>query len=162
MTTLLWLLIIASFILAFVSLVVPVIPGVLMMWLGFLIYHFAIDSTTLSWFFWTVMVIITAFMLVSDYVAGGYFVKRYGGSKAGEITALISVIVGSFVYPPFGIILFPLITVFIVELLVVQDMRKAMDASLGSLLGFLASTFAKLVMLMVMTVWFIGDININF
>lgn len=162
MTTLLWLLVTVSFILAFVSLVVPVIPGVLMMWLGFLIYHFAIDSTTLSWFFWTVMVIITALMLVSDYVAGGYFVKRYGGSQAGEITALISVIVGSFTFPPFGIILFPLVTVFIVELLVVQDMRKAMDASLGSLLGFLASTFAKLVMLIVMTVWFVGDIYINF
>lgn len=162
MTTLLWLLVIASFILAFVSLVVPVIPGVLMMWLGFLIYHFAIDSTTLSWFFWTVMVIITALMLVSDYVAGSYFVKRYGGSKAGEITALISVIIGSFTFPPLGIILFPLITVFIVELLVVQDMRKAMDASLGSLLGFLASTFAKLVMLIVMTVWFVADVYINF
>ncbi|ULG72462.1 DUF456 domain-containing protein [Macrococcus brunensis] len=161
MTTLLWLLVIVSFILAFVSLVVPIIPGVLMMWIGFLIYHFAIDSTTLSWFFWIVMIIITALMLVSDYVAGSYFVKRYGGSKAGEITALISVIVGSFVYPPFGIILFPLIAVFIVELLVVQDMRKAMDASLGSLLGFLASTFAKLIMLIVMIVWFIIDVFIN-
>ena len=37
-----------------------------------------------------------------------YFVNRFGGSKLGEYAALIGVIVGCFVIPPFGIIIVPL------------------------------------------------------
>ncbi|TDM03609.1 DUF456 domain-containing protein [Macrococcus carouselicus] len=156
-----WLIIIAAFIFAFVGLVMPMIPGVLMMWVGFLVYHFLIDSGTLSWFFWVVMAVLTIFSLVSDYIAGSYFVKRYGGSRTGEITAAVGVVVGSFLFPPFGIILVPLIAVLIVELIVLRDTMRAVKASIGSLFGFLTSTFAKFLLLVIMVVWFFVDVNLN-
>lgn len=158
MTTLIWLLIVAAFILAFVALVVPVIPGILMMWIGFFLYHFMIDDSKLSWFFWVVMTILTMITLVSDYIAGSYFVKRYGGSKAGGITAALSVLVGSFVMPPFGVIIVPLIAVFVIELIVVKEPERAVKASIGSLFGFLTSTFAKFLILVIMTIWFLIDV----
>ena len=40
MTIILWLLIIAAFMLAFVGLIKPIIPSVLVLWVGFLIYQF--------------------------------------------------------------------------------------------------------------------------
>lgn len=46
------------------------------------IYHFGINNSELSWFFWIAMITLTAVTLVSDYVACSYFVKKFGGSKA--------------------------------------------------------------------------------
>ncbi|KAA1042385.1 DUF456 domain-containing protein [Macrococcus equipercicus] len=160
MSAIIWLLIIAAFILAFVGLVVPVIPGILLMWIGFFLYHFMIDDSKLSWFFWIVMMILTIATLVSDYVAGSYFVKRYGGSKAGEITAAVGVIVGSFVIPPFGVIIVPLIAVLLIELIMLKDPVRAVKASIGSLFGFLASTLAKFLILLIMVIWFLIAINV--
>ncbi|UTH16841.1 DUF456 domain-containing protein [Macrococcus epidermidis] len=160
MTFILWTLIILAFLSAFVALIMPMIPGILMMWVGFFIYHFAINNNELSWFFWIAMATLTIITLVSDYVLGSRFVKKFGGSKAGELTAAIGIILGSFFFPPFGIIIIPFVAVFIVELLIQQDFKRAMDASIGSLLGFLTSTLAKFIILVIMIIWFIFDIII--
>lgn len=160
MTFILWTLIILAFLSAFVALVMPMIPGILMMWVGFFIYHFAINNNELSWFFWIAMATLTIITLLSDYVLGSRFVKKYGGSKAGELTAAIGIILGSFFFPPFGIIIIPFVAVFIVELLFQQDFKRALDASIGSLLGFLTSTVAKFIILIIMIIWFIFDIII--
>lgn len=160
MTFILWTLVILAFLSAFVALVMPMIPGILMMWVGFFIYHFAINNNELSWFFWIAMATLTIIILLSDYVLGSRFVKKFGGSKAGELTAAIGIILGSFFFPPFGIIILPFVAVFIVELLIQQDFKRAMDASIGSLLGFLTSTVAKFIILIIMIIWFIFDIII--
>ncbi|MCG7419532.1 DUF456 family protein [Macrococcus epidermidis] len=160
MTFILWTFVILAFLSAFVALVMPMIPGILMMWVGFFIYHFAINNNELSWFFWIAMATLTIITLVSDYVLGSRFVKKFGGSKAGELTAAIGIILGSFFFPPFGIIIIPFVAVFIVELLIQQDFKHAMDASIGSLLGFLTSTVAKFIILIIMIIWFIFDIII--
>ncbi|MCH4985243.1 DUF456 domain-containing protein [Macrococcus epidermidis] len=160
MTFILWTFVILAFLSAFVALVMPMIPGILMMWVGFFIYHFAINNNELSWFFWIAMATLTIIILISDYVLGSRFVKKFGGSKAGELTAAIGIILGSFFFPPFGIIIIPFVAVFIVELLIQQDFKRAMDASIGSLLGFLTSTLAKFIILIIMIIWFIFDIII--
>ncbi|WP_414044833.1 DUF456 domain-containing protein [Macrococcus equi] len=160
MTFVLWAFVVLAFLSAFVALVMPMIPGILMMWVGFFIYHFAINNNELSWFFWVAMSTLTIITLVSDYVLGGHFVKKYGGSKAGELTAAIGILLGSFFFPPFGIIIIPFAAVFIVELLIQQDFKRALDASIGSLFGFLTSTVAKFMILIIMIVWFILDIII--
>ncbi len=51
MTIILWLLIIAAFMLAFVGLIKPIIPSVLVLWVGFLIYQFGFHNQHLSWVF---------------------------------------------------------------------------------------------------------------
>lgn len=160
MTFILWTLVILAFLSAFVALVMPMIPGILMMWVGFFIYHFAINNNELSWFFWIAMATLTIITLVSDYIIGGHFVKKYGGSKAGELTAAIGILLGSFFFPPFGIIIIPFAAVYIVEILIHQDFKRALNASIGSLFGFLTSTVAKFMILIIMIVWFVLDIII--
>lgn len=160
MTFIFWTLIILAFLSAFVALIMPMIPGILMMWVGFFIYHFAVNNNELSWFFWIAMATLTIITLLSDYVLGGHFVKKYGGSRAGELTAAIGIILGSFFFPPFGIIFIPFTAVFIVELLIHQDFKRALNASIGSLFGFLTSTVAKFMILIIMVIWFVLDIII--
>ncbi len=51
MTAILWILIIIAFALAFIGLIKPVIPSLLMLWIGFLIYQFGFHDGRLSWIF---------------------------------------------------------------------------------------------------------------
>lgn len=158
MTTISWLLIIIMFVIAFIGLIKPIIPSVLFLWIGYFIYHFAIDSSKLSWVFWTVMILFTVFMILSDIIMNSYFVKKFGGSKLGETIAAVGVIIGCFVFPPFGIIIVPFILVFVSEIIQKSDISAALNASIGSLLGFLTSTIAKALIMIVMVIWFFIDI----
>ena len=158
MTTISWLFIIIMFVIAFIGLIKPIIPSVLFLWIGYFIYHFAIDSSKLSWVFWTVMILFTVFMILSDIIMNSYFVKKFGGSKLGETMAAVGVIIGCFVFPPFGIIIVPFILVFVSEIIQKSDISAALNASIGSLLGFLTSTIAKALIMIVMVIWFFIDI----
>ncbi|MCF3944605.1 DUF456 domain-containing protein [Oceanobacillus alkalisoli] len=150
----LWIVIVLLFIGSFVGIVFPIIPSVLFIWLGFIVFQFGIDSRELNTLFWLAMILLTILLISSDIIANSYFVKRFGGSKAGEWAAAVAVIIGSFITPPFGIIYVPFLVVFIVEMLMKRTMKEAFRASIGSLLGFLGGTFAKITLQFVMIAWF--------
>lgn len=152
-----WILVIASFILGFVGVIAPVIPSVVMFWVGFLIYHFLINSETLTWMFWMVAAVLTVLVFISDFVANSYFVKKYGGSKKSEAAAIVGVIVGMFVYPPFGVIFVPFVFVLALEFIATKDINAAFRAALGSLLAFFASSAFNLVIYVLLIVWFLLD-----
>ncbi|SES97941.1 hypothetical protein SAMN05216389_10439 [Oceanobacillus limi] len=149
-----WVCIIALFILSFIGVVFPIIPSVLVLWIGFLLYHFIINGSELGLVFWIAMLLFTVILIVADIIANSYFVKRFGGSKWGERGAAIAVIVGSFIIPPFGIIIIPFIAVFVIELMQSRTTQEALRASIGSLLGFLGGAFAKVVIQLIMIIWF--------
>ncbi|RCW73097.1 DUF456 domain-containing protein [Saliterribacillus persicus] len=149
-----WILIIACFVLSFAGIIFPIIPSVLVLWVGFFLYQFLIAAENIGWVFWIAMVIFTGILIFADIIANSYFVKRYGGSKWGERIAAVGVIVGSFIIPPFGIILVPFVAVMVTELIQKRTANEAMRAALGSLIGFLSGSFAKVVIQLVMIIWF--------
>lgn len=154
MDVLLWLVVLVLFGLSFVALIYPILPSVTAVWAGFLIYHFFINSSALTTFFWISMIVLTVILLLADIFASSLSVKRFGGSKSGERIAAISVIIGSFIYPPFGIIILPFIAVLLVELRQDRSFKAALKASTGSLIGFLSGSFAEVFIQLVMIVWF--------
>lgn len=154
MDVLLWLVVLVLFGLSFVALIYPILPSVTAVWAGFLIYHFFINSSALTTFFWISMIVLTVILLLADIFASSLSVKRFGGSKSGERIAAISVIIGSFIYPPFGIIILPFIAVLLVELRQDRSFKAALKASTGSLIGFLSGSFAEAFIQLVMIVWF--------
>lgn len=100
------------------------------------------------------MGIFTVVLVLADIIANSYFVKRFGGSKWGERGAAVAVIFGSFIIPPFGIIILPFLVVFFIEILQSKTVGEAIRASIGSLLGFLGGALAKIVIQMIMIIWF--------
>jgi uncharacterized protein len=158
MDILIWVIIIACFIASFASIIFPLIPAPLVLWIGFLAYAFFIDGSALSVFFWIGAVVLTVLLIVSDIIANSYFVKRYGGSKWGERAAAIGVIVGSFIIPPLGILIVPFVLVIIVELVQKRASNEAFKAAIGSLFGFLSGTVAKIVIQLIIIIWFFLDI----
>lgn len=154
MNVLLWILILILFVLSFVALFYPVLPSVTAVWAGFLIYHFLLDSTELTTFFWISMIILTLILTLADILASSLSVKRFGGSKLGERVAAITVIIGSFIYPPFGIIILPFFAVLFVELKQKRSFSESFRASIGSLIGFLSGQLAEALIQIVMIIWF--------
>ncbi|MFA1821845.1 DUF456 domain-containing protein [Virgibacillus oceani] len=151
---LIWLIIIILFILSFAGVIFPIIPSVLVIWVGFLLYHFVLNPEELNYFFWIAMVVFTVILILADIIANSFFVKKYGGSKMGERGAAVAVIIGSFIMPPFGILIVPFVVVLLIEMMQRRTLNEALRASIGSLIGFLSGTFAKVVLQFVMIVWF--------
>ncbi|MDW4168119.1 DUF456 domain-containing protein [Staphylococcus saprophyticus] len=157
MTVILWLCIIAAFVLAFIGLIKPIIPSVLVLWVGFLIYQFGFHNGNLSWVFYVSMILFTVFILVADFIMNKYFVNKFGGSKLSELVALVGVIVGCFVFPPFGIIIVPFVAVLVVEMIQEPNLTKVLKASFGSVVAFLASSVAQAIIMIIMVIWFFVD-----
>lgn len=155
MEFIIWIAIVILFIASFVGLIFPIIPGVLLLWGGFFLYHFAIDSTSLSVWFWVAMVIFTAVLFIADFIANHYFIQRFGGSKASQWGAVVGVFIGAFIYPPIGLIIVPFLIVFVIELSYSKTVKGSFLAATGALAGFLSSSIAKGFIQTIMIVWFI-------
>jgi len=145
-----WIIIIACFIFSFVGLVYPIIPSVLLIWVGVVLYHFGINLTELTWITWTMLGILTVFLFLADYLANLHFVDKAGGSKWGMRASTIGVIVGCFVIPPFGVIIVPFALVFIAEMMQKKTFQESSKVAFATLIAFFSGTFAKAIILLIM------------
>ncbi|MFJ7940543.1 DUF456 domain-containing protein [Peribacillus sp. NPDC096622] len=150
-----WGLTIVLFALSFVGIIYPIIPSVVAIWGGFAVYQFLINPDELSLWFWISMVVLSGVLIAADIIANSYFVKKYGGSKISETIAAIATIVGSFVFPPFGIILVPFLAVLVSELIIQKDIMQATKVGFATIIGFLGGSLAKVLIQLLMIVWFI-------
>ncbi len=155
---LIWVCVVVLFIASFIGLVVPIIPGVVVLWGGFLLYHFALNPEGLSNLFWIAMVFFTIILFVADFITNHYFVQRLGGTKASQWGAIVGLIIGVFVYPPVGVIIVPFLFVFVIEMMQHKTAKDASLAAIGALAGFLSGAIAKGFIQVVMIIWFMIDI----
>ncbi|MCU7667745.1 DUF456 domain-containing protein [Bacillus thuringiensis] len=155
MNIMIWSLITLLFILSFVGLIYPIIPSVLMVWGGVLLYHFAINPHELTMITWISLGVLTILLFIADYVANLYFVEKAGGSKWGTRAAAIGLIIGSFVLPPVGVIVIPFVLVFLVEIMQHKSLSESLKVAFGTLMAFLSGTFAKGVIQFIMIVIFV-------
>lgn len=153
-----WIIIIACFISSFVGLVYPIIPSVLVIWVGVVLYHFGINPDELSWISWTMLVLLTILLFLADYLANLHFVDKAGGSKWGMRAATIGLIVGSFVIPPFGVIIVPFALVLITEMIQKKTFQESIKVAFATLIAFLSGTFAKALIQLIMIVVFVFDV----
>ncbi|PYZ93434.1 hypothetical protein CR194_09670 [Salipaludibacillus keqinensis] len=158
MDVIIWLVIIFLFVLSFIGLLYPILPSVLLLWGGVALYYFFIDTGELSWWTWTSFLALTIVIFIADYVASMYFVKKYGASKKGMTAATVGLIVGSFIIPPLGIFVVPFALVLLVEMMQNQSFERSVKVAVGTLLGFLTSTFAKGFIQFVLIAIFLIDI----
>lgn len=155
-----WIIIIACFIISFIGLVYPIIPGVLMIWAGVLLYNFGIHTDELTWMTWAMLAVLTLLLFLADYLANLHFVEKAGGSKWGMRAATLGLILGSFVIPPFGVIILPFLFVFITEMVQKKTVNNSSKVAFATVIAFLSGTFAKLVIQLIMIIVFFIDVVI--
>lgn len=145
--------------LGLLGIILPVLPGIGLIFLGMVVYGFATGFQAVSPSFLGLMLLLTIVGTVLDYVAAAYGAKRTGASKAGTIGAILGGIGGAFVFPPYGFLLGPLAGAFLGELYAGKQTDQATRASLGTLLGMLGGIILKLAIAAVMLVLFIGRVR---
>lgn len=151
------LLIILSGILMFVGIIgclLPALPGPPLNYIGLLLLQFQEEPPFTARFMW-IWLVITLIVLALDYLVPVYGTKRFGGSKYGIWGTVIGVVLGIFIFPPFGIIIMPLLGALIGEFMTGKRSKMAMKAAMGSFIGFLAGTLIKLVASVGMTYYYI-------
>ena len=135
--------------------VVPILPGPPISYIGLLLLHFT-KWADFSSNFLIIMALVAAVVTAIDYFVPIWGTKKFGGSKAGVRGSTIGLIIGVFLFPPFGIIIGPFLGALIAELMLnSDDFNKALRSGIGSLVGFLMGTGLKLGASLLMTVYFV-------
>ncbi|RWR15126.1 DUF456 domain-containing protein [Siminovitchia fortis] len=156
MDILYWSIISIAIVLAFVGLVYPVIPSVLLLLGAFLLYGVFYSFSPLNFLFWTVQILLVALIFIADYLANLLGVKKFGGSKAGVWGSTIGLLLGPFVIPVAGILIGPFIGAVAGEILVNRTkFRPAVNIGVGSVLGFIGSVITKAVIQLFMVGYFL-------
>lgn len=156
MDILAWVLIIALFIIAFVGLIYPIIPSVLFIMGGFVVYGLFYSFSELSWWFWIIQILFVVLLFSADTLSNLVGVKKFGGTKAGMWGSTIGLIVGPFVIPFAGIILGPFLGAVIAEIIFSKaSVEASLKAGVGSLVGFLTSIVTKGIIQIVMIIVFL-------
>lgn len=148
---------------AYVGSILPALPGVPFAALAVLLVHIALpQGEKYGWGSLTFVAILTIGISVLDFVIPVLGTKRYGGSKAGVRGSTIGLVVG-FLISIFtsgvgiiAVILGPFIGAYIGEKYFAgADDKVALASAWGSLIGFLAGTVGKLIVVTIITVIFV-------
>lgn len=151
-----WTVAIIMFAIAFVGLIYPVIPSVVFILAGFLLYGVFVSFEELTWLFWVIQLLFVVLLFGADTLANLVGVKRFGGSKAGMWGSTIGLLIGPFVIPVFGILAGPFLGAIIAELLFTRSgIKQAFRTGVGSVVGFLTSAVVKAIIMGIMIVIFL-------
>ena len=150
-----WGIVILLFIVAFVGLVYPIIPSVLFLLAGFLLYGVFFSFEPFRWYFWLIQGLFIVLLFIADYIANMIGIKKYGGSKAGVWGSTIGILVGPFVIPFLGILIGPFIGAIAAELIFnKRSFTESLKVGFGSVIGFISSVITKTLIQIIMVIFF--------
>lgn len=154
MTAVLWVLSFLAVTLGIAGTVIPALPGAPLVFGGLLLAAWAdgfqkVGLPTLS-----VLALLTAASVGIDFAAASLGATRVGASRQAVIGAAAGTIAGLFFGLP-GLVVGPFAGAAIGEYLARRNIAQAGKAGLGSWLGFVFGTFAKLVIAFLMVGVFI-------
>lgn len=138
-----WLGALLLVILGFVGMVVPALPGPLLVLGGLMLAAWADDFSRVGWVTLLILSGLALLAMVLDMIAGALGAKRYGASRAAITGSLIGAVVGIF-FGPLGLLLGPFAGAVAGELLSGRGASQAGLSGWGATLGMLLGTVAKI------------------
>ncbi len=132
------------------GLIIPVIPGVPLVAAGAVIAGWITGFEKLGLVPLLIIAGLAVLAQVLDLIGSWLGVRYFSGTRAGTWGGIIGSIVGAIAAPPFGFLPGALLGALVFELVSGRDLAGAWRSGLGSLLGALGGTFAKLLVLIAM------------
>ena len=129
--------------------VLPVLPGILLVFGGLFLAAWAQDFTRVGWIGLSVIGVLALMGFGADFVASLLGAKRVGASPKALIGAAIGGFIGVFFGLP-GILLGPFIGAVLGELWARGGLAQATKVGLGTTIGLLFAAIAKLVLAFLM------------
>ena len=154
MTILLWVLAVLLMAVGLAGIVLPALPGTLLIFGGILLAAYADGFARVG--LWPLLVIgvIGVATYFVDFVATALGTKKLGASKRAMIGAGLGTLLGLFLGLP-GIIIGPFIGAVIGELTATRDLQKAGKAGLAAWIGFAVGSAIKVALAFLMIAIFL-------
>lgn len=140
---LLWLLAVALIVIGLAGLVLPALPGPLLMFAGFVVGAWAEDFAYIGTPTLTLLGALGLLAYAVDFLAGAFGARRYGASRRAVIGATLGAVIGIF-FGLFGVLLGPFVGAVIGELSAARPLPDAGRAGFGATLGMVLGAAAKL------------------
>lgn len=148
-TILLWGLAVALVLVGLAGMVLPALPGAVLVFLGLLVAAWADGFNHVGWPSLTLIGGLTALAYGIDLAASALGAKRVGASPRATWGALAGTIVGLFFGIP-GLILGPFLGAFLGEYTVRREMREAGRVGVGTWIGMVVGAAAKVALVFAM------------
>ena len=117
------------------GLAIPLLPGLVIIWVGALCYGIAAGFGTLGWVMFGIMTVLMVGGSFADNILMGTQAHKEGAPWWSVIIALFAAIAGNFIVPIIGGVAAALLALFLVEWARRKDAQKALTATRGMLMG---------------------------
>ena len=144
-------------ILGIIGCFVPVLPGPPLAYVALILLQFGEVSPFTSKFL-IIMGIVVVAVTMLDYMIPALGAKKWGGSKYGITGAMIGVVIGLFVLPPLGFVIFPIVGPTLGEMLVGVTFKNALKAGFGALVGLVLGTMHKFSITVIIAYYFFTNL----
>ena len=139
------------------GMVVPIYPGVVIIWAAALIHGLATGFLTLEvWVLVVITLLAIVGTLVDNFLMGGK-ARQAGASWISIGGALLAGVIGTFAFPPLGGLIAAPTLLFLLEFARLRDSAEAWGITKGLLTGwglsFVARFMIGLVMILIWAVW---------
>ena len=149
MTVILWLLAIALVAAGIVGIVLPALPGTVLIFAGLLLAAWADHFQRVGPLMLTLIGVVGAASYGVDFAAAALGAQRLGASRRAMAGAALGTLFGLFLGLP-GIIIGPFIGAMLGELTVHRDWKRVGKAGLAAWIGFAIGTAVKVGMAFLM------------
>lgn len=142
------------------GLIVPVFPGIMVIWLAALGYGVATGFTTLGWVLFAVITVLFITGAVIDNVLMSAKAHKEGAAWSSLILGVLAGILGTIFFPPFGGLIAAPVVVLLLEYIRQRDFKKALLTLRGLAIGwgsaFVVRFFIGAAMIGIWLVWAIN------
>ncbi len=140
------------------SIVIPVLPGAIIIWIGMFLFGITNGFVHLKIGFYIIEGLLALSAMIVDNLAAAWGVRRGGGSKAAAIGAILGSF-AVFIAGPWGILIGPALGAAICEIIWNRkELPEALKTGLWSLWGLLGGIVIKLLIAGVMIGYFLYSI----
>ena len=154
MTLLLWMIAAILVLIGFAGLVLPALPGIILIFSGLVVAAWAEHFVYVGWKSITVLALLALFAWLIDLLSGVLGAKKFGASRYALIGAAIGAVCGMFFGIP-GIVTGPFFGALFGELIARRPLKDAGIAAIGTWIGLLAGSAMKIAIAFIMLALFI-------
>ena len=154
-----WVVTACLLMLGLVGTLVPFLPGHLILFFAAVGHWLMLrQDSGVEWLTLVVLGFLLILSQVFEFLSGAAGTRWFGGTRWGAAGALIGGMGGIF-FIPFGLILGPLIgSMFCEFVFAKKEVRPATVSGVGSVLGTVAGMVVKIIVGVLMIVWFLVDV----
>lgn len=139
------------------GLIIPIFPGIIVIWLAVLAYGLVTGFTTLGWIMFVLITILLFVGVTIDNILMNARAHKEGAAWSSLFLGMLGGILGTIFLPPLGGIITAPLVVLLVEFYRQRDFNKALKTLRGLFIGwgmsFIARFFIGVVMIGLWLAW---------